>query len=240
MSAGGCVQTASSSRLHDPRNDSGPLSFPDDVEQMAGRLHRVEALAESVTAAQNVAALLAQNAAKSVKNHMGWSSPDNVSLKRDTPEQPALASGAHEDPKRPRLDDIVKDSSAFASDSAAPRATGTQKEHGEPQENVEAPFALMWIRYNMPQPFNHGAFGLKLRQVVTGAIKMAVVSNYMIDFKWLVTACPALLTASQLVVLHGDNQSGLKSQMQEASVPACCKVCCRALNTAPVSTMAFE
>lgn len=234
------MQTASSSRLHGPRNDPGPLSFPDDVEQTAGRLHRVEALAESVTvAAQNVAALLAQNAAKSVKSHMGCLSPDDVSLKRDTPEQPALASGAHEDPKRPRLDDIVKDSSAFASDSAAPRATGTQEERGELRENVEAPFALMWIRYNMPQPFNHGAFGLKLRQVVTGAIKMAVVSNYMIDFKWLVTACPALLTASQLVVLHGDNQSGLKSQMQEASVPACCKVCCRALNTAPVS-IAFE
>lgn len=159
-------------------------------------------------------ALLAQAAAQSVQSHMEGRS----SQKRNTPEEPALANGA-ETVKRPRFEST--------SVQASPRTCGAQGGECEAEEYVESPFALMWIRMNMPRPFNHGAFGVKLRQVVTGDIRMAVVSNFMVDFKWLVTACPALLSASQIVLLHGDNQSALRGQMQEVGVPAGCKVCCQ-------------
>ena len=164
-------------------------------------------------------ALLAQTAAESVKNHIGGLVQTSLGLKRNTPEEPAAAD-VEQGPKRPCFDSV-------AGTPGSPRSTSAQEEGKEAQDCVEAPFALMWIRYRMPRPFNHGAFGLKLRQVVTGSIKMAVVSNYMVDFKWLLSACPALLNASHLVLLHGDNQSGMRAQMQEAGVPACCKVCCK-------------
>lgn len=89
---------------------------------------------------------------------------------------------------------------------------------------AEAPFALMWLRMRMPWPYNHGAFGVKLRQVVAGALQLAVVSNYMIDFRWLVSACPALLSARQLVVLHGDSPNQMRGAVAEARVPGSCRV----------------
>jgi hypothetical protein len=96
--------------------------------------------------------------------------------------------------------------------------------HAE-EEYAESPFALMWIRMRMPWPYNHGAFGVKLRQVVTGSIKLAVVSNYMVDFKWLVSACPALLKASQVIVMHGDASGRVRCAVAESKVPSTCQVC---------------
>lgn len=82
----------------------------------------------------------------------------------------------------------------------------------------EAPFALMWIRMKMPRPFNHGCFGVKLRQVVCGNIELAVVSNYMMDVKWLVSACPDLRRARRLLLLHGEARSRMRSSVSDAGL----------------------
>lgn len=141
--------------------------------------------------------------------------PSNTGLKRSTPSEPTQ----HEDAspvKQPRYDETAQ---ALA---------GSSKAHNSGKETdscEEAPFALLWIRYNMKRPFNHGAFGVKLGQVVRGSIKLAVVSNYMIDLKWLVSACPDLANAAQVCLLHGDSQTSFHAQaLQEAGFPASCKV----------------
>jgi hypothetical protein len=39
-----------------------------------------------------------------------------------------------------------------------------------------------------------------------GDIQLAVVMNYMVDMGWLLSACPALLKAGSLLVVHGERQ----------------------------------
>lgn len=56
----------------------------------------------------------------------------------------------------------------------------------------------------IPQWANQGFLGLKLGDLVRGSMQWALISNYMIDFAWLLSACPDLLTAGKLVVVHGE------------------------------------
>ena len=46
--------------------------------------------------------------------------------------------------------------------------------------------------------------GCRLRDVVQGDMKWVLASNYMVDMSWLLSACPHLLQAQQLVVVHGE------------------------------------
>ena len=82
-------------------------------------------------------------------------------------------------------------------------------------EEAEAPFALLWVRHALPHPCNHGAFGVKLRQLVCGPIATAFVSNFQIDFAWLASACPELSEARRLIVVHG-----LDAEMVQGEVAA--------------------
>lgn len=44
-------------------------------------------------------------------------------------------------------------------------------------------------------------------ELVSGNIEWALVSNYMVDFDWLLQACPALCTAKDVLILQGDRPS---------------------------------
>lgn len=79
--------------------------------------------------------------------------------------------------------------------------------------DLEAPFALLWIRHRQPEPFNHGAFGLKLRQLVCGPMQFALVSNFHLDVSLLDAICPALRTVPRVVLVHG-----LKNEMIRMAV----------------------
>ena len=46
--------------------------------------------------------------------------------------------------------------------------------------------------------------GCRLRDVVHGSMKWVLASNYMVDMTWLLSACPHLLQAHQLVIVHGE------------------------------------
>jgi hypothetical protein len=92
---------------------------------------------------------------------------------------------------------------------------------------VEAPFALLWARYPMPAPFNHGCFGVKLRQVLCGDIGTAFISNFQIDFPWFATACPEVASVDKLIVAHGLSQPDMQQVVHQttkgwaAKVPFC-------------------
>lgn len=36
-------------------------------------------------------------------------------------------------------------------------------------------------------------------------MKWCLVSNYMLDMRWLLSACPDLLTVPKLLVVHGES-----------------------------------
>lgn len=48
------------------------------------------------------------------------------------------------------------------------------------------------------------AGGCRLRDVVQGSMKWVLASNFMVDMTWLLSACPHLTTAGQLVIVHGE------------------------------------
>jgi hypothetical protein len=93
-----------------------------------------------------------------------------------------------------------------------------------PENTTEAPFGLLWVRYNLPFPCNHGAFGVKLRQVVCGNIQLALISNYMIDLRWLLSACPDLSGAQKLLIVHGMDPPAMYEQMQQVTPQLASKV----------------
>jgi hypothetical protein len=94
-------------------------------------------------------------------------------------------------------------------------ASVAQKAAESPENATEAPFGLLWVRYNLPLPCNHGAFGVKLRQLVCGDMQLALISNYMINLTWLLSACPELSNAQKLIVVHGMDPSVMQEQVRE-------------------------
>ena len=48
---------------------------------------------------------------------------------------------------------------------------------------------------------------MRLRDVVCGPLRSALVSNYMVDLAWLLSACPDLARASRLMLVHGERSS---------------------------------
>lgn len=46
--------------------------------------------------------------------------------------------------------------------------------------------------------------GMTLGQVVCGEMKWVLVSNYMVDFRWLLSSCPDLMDAKEIMLVHGE------------------------------------
>lgn len=46
--------------------------------------------------------------------------------------------------------------------------------------------------------------GCRLQDIVHGSMKWVLASNFMVDMTWLLSACPQLLQAHQLVIVHGE------------------------------------
>lgn len=75
-----------------------------------------------------------------------------------------------------------------------------------------APFSLMWVRnLGTDIGYNRGALGVQLKDLVSGNIHTAFVSNYMIDFPWLLSSCPELHRVQNLIVVHGEQGSQASS-----------------------------
>lgn len=69
------------------------------------------------------------------------------------------------------------------------------------------PLALFRVR-GVPAWANVGFLGARLGDLVVGRIAWALISNYMIDGPWLVSACPALAAVPEVVVVHGSRGPG--------------------------------
>lgn len=183
---------------------SGPNDF--DGEEGA----QSELVKQLFPGAQGVSTGTADGGTKAVDGAGGVAT--GVAAKRNSVQIPGWGAGGAG--KRARV----------AADGAAGAVEDVAEEPGDAAEYEEAPFALMWIRMKMPRPFNHGCFGVKLRQVVRGSIELAVVSNYMVDVKFLLSACPELRRAKQMVLLHGEATSRMRGLVAEAGIPSSMQV----------------
>lgn len=52
---------------------------------------------------------------------------------------------------------------------------------------------------------NEGFLGVGLAYLVRGDMRWCLISNYMLDFAWLLSACPDLARAPRLLVVHGEH-----------------------------------
>jgi tyrosyl-DNA phosphodiesterase-1 len=75
---------------------------------------------------------------------------------------------------------------------------------GEPPL-LDPAFRLLRVRDGLiPAWANEGFLGTALPDLVQPGVRWGVVSNYMVDLKWLLSACPALASAERLVLVHGE------------------------------------
>ena len=67
------------------------------------------------------------------------------------------------------------------------------------------PLHLFAVRAGIPPWANEGFLGASLPNLVSGPIQLALISNYMVDFTWLLSACPALNAVPSVVLVHGES-----------------------------------
>eukprot|EP00879_Flechtneria_rotunda_P030631 GHRR01033292.1.p1 GENE.GHRR01033292.1~~GHRR01033292.1.p1 ORF type:complete len:334 (+),score=119.75 GHRR01033292.1:72-1073(+) len=100
----------------------------------------------------------------------------------------------------------AKRARADSSATAVANTAGSADYSGwQPPAVYETPICLLGVR-GLPAAFNAGCLGIQLRQLVCGALKFALVSNYMVDMAWLLSACPDLVTADKVIVVHGEKR----------------------------------
>ncbi|KAL0031162.1 hypothetical protein WJX77_006853 [Trebouxia sp. C0004] len=83
----------------------------------------------------------------------------------------------------------------------------------------KACFQLLYVR-EIPDWANRAPGGCRLRDVVHGSMKWVLASNFMVDMTWLLSACPHLLQAHQLVIVHGERTPDRVGAMKAVAASA--------------------
>lgn len=62
--------------------------------------------------------------------------------------------------------------------------------------------------------------GVRLRDLVQGPFRWALLSNYMIDTRWLLSAVPALLRPDlRLLIVHGEREARYPPSFRQGRDP---------------------
>jgi len=85
-----------------------------------------------------------------------------------------------------------------------------------PPRPPPSPLYLLRVR-GIPDWGNQPPLGLHLSYLLTPPMKWIMTSNYMIDLQWLFSACPAMLSAQQLIFVHGEKHPAHLHQAIQAA-----------------------
>ncbi|KAI3435989.1 hypothetical protein D9Q98_002047 [Chlorella vulgaris] len=80
----------------------------------------------------------------------------------------------------------------------------------------DAPMHLMWVRGLSWA--DEGFLGVRLKDLLRGGMLWCLVSNYMLDFRWLLSACPELHGVPRIVLVHGEKPGGERARAVAADV----------------------
>ncbi|XP_068668443.1 tyrosyl-DNA phosphodiesterase 1 [Aristolochia californica] len=80
-----------------------------------------------------------------------------------------------------------------------------------PKEKISFTFQLLQVQ-GIPTWANTSS--VSIGDVIQGNVLMAVLSNYMVDIDWLMSACPVLRKVPHVLVIHGESGHSLE-QMKE-------------------------
>lgn len=57
----------------------------------------------------------------------------------------------------------------------------------------------------------------RISDVIRGDVQWAVLTNYMIDLEWLLSACPILYHVPRVILMHGESGAALERLQVRAS-----------------------
>ncbi|KAG2496528.1 hypothetical protein HYH03_005352 [Edaphochlamys debaryana] len=86
-----------------------------------------------------------------------------------------------------------------------------------PPWDRDSPLQLQRVRGLSPR-FNSGCLGARMGRLASGPLRLALVCNYMVDVGWLLSACPSLARAEQLLVFHGEAAKFEEPMRQQAAL----------------------
>ncbi|XP_051215601.1 tyrosyl-DNA phosphodiesterase 1 isoform X3 [Lolium perenne] len=94
-------------------------------------------------------------------------------------------------------------------DSAGSSERNNKRTHsaGPLKDVLPLTFRLMRVQ-GLPSWTNSSA--VTIQDVIQGDVLFAVLSNYMVDIDWLLTACPSLRKVPHVLVLHGEDGASLE------------------------------
>ncbi|CAA2996999.1 tyrosyl-DNA phosphodiesterase 1 isoform X1 [Olea europaea subsp. europaea] len=75
------------------------------------------------------------------------------------------------------------------------------------QEKLHATFRLLRVK-ELPEWANTNA--VSISDVIQGNVLVAILSNYMVDIDWLLSACPMLKKVPRVLVVHGEGDGTLE------------------------------
>lgn len=102
-------------------------------------------------------------------------------------------------------------------DSAGSSERNNDRTHsvGPLKDMLPLTFRLMHVQ-GLPSWTNTSS--VTIQDVIQGEVLLAVLSNYMVDIDWLLTACPSLRKVPHVLVLHG--QDGASLELMKKLKPA--------------------
>jgi len=102
-------------------------------------------------------------------------------------------------------------------DSAGSSGRNNERKHsiGPLKDMLPLTFRLMRVQ-GLPSWTNTSS--VSIQDVIQGEVLLAVLSNYMVDIDWLLTACPSLKKVPHVLVLHG--QDGASLELMKKLKPA--------------------
>ncbi|KAL4859226.1 Acyl-coenzyme A oxidase [Chlorella vulgaris] len=90
-------------------------------------------------------------------------------------------------------------------------ARGDVHDSSDPADCIpDVPMHLMWVRGLSWA--DEGFLGVRLKDLLRGGMLWCLVSNYMLDFRWLLSACPELHGVPRIVLVHGEKPGGERAR----------------------------
>ncbi|CAL0332101.1 unnamed protein product [Lupinus luteus] len=84
----------------------------------------------------------------------------------------------------------------------SPKTTHPIRHFHLPNHKIPSTFRLLHLQ---PLPLWANTSSLSIPDVIQGDIQIAILSNYMLDIHWLLSACPALSKVPHVLLIHGES-----------------------------------
>ncbi|XP_039796383.1 tyrosyl-DNA phosphodiesterase 1-like isoform X2 [Panicum virgatum] len=141
------------------------------------------------------------------------SEEDSAAVKRNRQimEDEALARTLQESfaEESTNVSDMASGQTSSLLDSAGSSKRSNERMHSvDPSNDVPSlTFHLMHVQ-GLPSWANSSS--VTVQDVIQGEVLLAVLSDYMVDVDWLLTACPSLRKVPHVLVIHGEDGASLE------------------------------